>query len=142
MTDRPESESNAPLETGITVTDPRNAPIVYFEGAPNFGVANGVVNVTLALNRHLANPSGITVDATTLDVATSNFRQLSKLLMDVLYHLHGRQPELEASPQKCLEQVQALPNQADSATPSQKQRGRQRQREADLRRAQKEATPK
>lgn len=62
MTDSPKSEADAPKGGGITVTDPRNAPIIYFDGASNFGVANGVVNVTLALNRHMAKPSGIEVD--------------------------------------------------------------------------------
>jgi hypothetical protein len=31
-----------------TVTDTGIAPYIFFEGAPNFGFANGVVNVTLA----------------------------------------------------------------------------------------------
>jgi hypothetical protein len=39
--------------TKITVTDTGLAPYIFFEGAPNFGFANGVVNVTLAAGRHL-----------------------------------------------------------------------------------------
>jgi hypothetical protein len=37
----------------ITVTDTGIAPFVFFEGAPNFGFLNGVVNVTLATTKHL-----------------------------------------------------------------------------------------
>jgi hypothetical protein len=28
-------------------------PYIFFEGAPNFGFANGIVNITLAATRHL-----------------------------------------------------------------------------------------
>jgi hypothetical protein len=37
----------------ITVTDTGIAPFIFFKGAPNFGFANGVVNITLAATRHL-----------------------------------------------------------------------------------------
>jgi hypothetical protein len=37
----------------FTVTDTGMAPYIYFEGAPNFGFTSGVINVTLAANRHL-----------------------------------------------------------------------------------------
>jgi hypothetical protein len=37
----------------LTVTDTGIAPYIYFEGAPNFGFTNGIINVTLAANRHL-----------------------------------------------------------------------------------------
>jgi len=37
----------------LTVTDTGMAPYIYFEGAPNFGFTNGIINVTLAANRHL-----------------------------------------------------------------------------------------
>ena len=47
MTDKPDKpEQITPAK--ITVTDTGIAPYIFFEGAPNFGFANGVVNVTLA----------------------------------------------------------------------------------------------
>src|SRR6266516_1699202 len=46
VTDRPgKPEQTTPAKT---VTDTGIAPYIFFEGAPNFGFANGVVNVTLA----------------------------------------------------------------------------------------------
>jgi hypothetical protein len=42
----------------VTVKDAAHAPVIYFDGAPNFGCNNGVVNVTLAVTRHLANANG------------------------------------------------------------------------------------
>jgi hypothetical protein len=36
-----------------SVTDTGIAPYIFFEGAPNFGFANGIVNITLAATRHL-----------------------------------------------------------------------------------------
>lgn len=48
----------------IAVTDTLHAPVIYFEIAPNFGCNNGIVNVTLAVGRHLANDKGgVDVDA-------------------------------------------------------------------------------
>lgn len=99
---------------------------------------NGRWQAVLADGKHPLDKQAFSViEAGLLSTATANFRQLSKLLMDALYHVLGRQPEPEASPERCREQVEALPNQADSATPSRKQQGRQRQREADRRRARK-----
>lgn len=85
MTDSPKSEADAPEGGGITVTDPRNAPIVFFEGASNFGVANGIVNVTLALNRHLARPTEIAVDA----IAAAHLRCSIPAAMDLIEALKG-----------------------------------------------------
>jgi hypothetical protein len=34
------------------ISGPRR-PLIFFEGAPNFGFNNGTVNVTLAATRHL-----------------------------------------------------------------------------------------
>ena len=39
---------------GIVVTDDRRAPVIYFDGAPNFGANGGIVNITLAMARHLS----------------------------------------------------------------------------------------
>jgi hypothetical protein len=47
----------------ISVNDSRNAPIIYFDGAPNFGNFNGVVNITLAAGRHLLFDGQVTTDA-------------------------------------------------------------------------------
>jgi hypothetical protein len=33
----------------VTVKDALHAPVIYFDGAPNFGCNNGIVNVTLAV---------------------------------------------------------------------------------------------
>lgn len=85
MTDSPEPETDAPKSRGITVTDPRNAPIVYFEGASNYGVANGGVNVTLAFNRHLAKPSEIAVDA----IGAAHLRCSIPAAMDLIEALKG-----------------------------------------------------
>ena len=85
MTDSPKSEADAPKSVGFTVTDPRNAPIVYFEGAPNFGVNNGIVNVTLALNRHLATPSEIQVDV----IAAAHLRCSVTAAVDLIEALKG-----------------------------------------------------
>ena len=47
---------------GIFVKDPASAAIIYFDGAPNFGNSNGIVNITLAATRHLAAGGGIDID--------------------------------------------------------------------------------
>lgn len=39
---------------GIVVTDVPHAPIIYFDGAPNFGNNNGIINITLAVARHMS----------------------------------------------------------------------------------------
>lgn len=52
MADNPDKPDQV-APTKITVTDPGVAPYIFFEGAPNFGFNNGIVNVTLAATRHL-----------------------------------------------------------------------------------------
>jgi hypothetical protein len=42
-----------PATPAFDVKDVGPAPIVYFDGATNFGWNNGIVNVTLAANRYL-----------------------------------------------------------------------------------------
>ena len=54
----------------LTVTDTGMAPYIYFEGAPNFGFTNGIINVTLAANRHLLTDGAPVRDA----VATAHLR--------------------------------------------------------------------
>lgn len=46
----------------IVVTDPGNAPIIFFDGVPNFGTANGIVNITLAANRHMLQGDSVETD--------------------------------------------------------------------------------
>jgi hypothetical protein len=52
MTDKPDKPEQIP-PTKITIIDTGVAPYIFFDGAPNFGFANGIVNVTLATGRHL-----------------------------------------------------------------------------------------
>ena len=54
----------------LTVTDTGMAPYIYFEGAPNFGFTKGVINVTLAANRHLLTDGAPVRDV----VATAHLR--------------------------------------------------------------------
>lgn len=68
---------------------------------------------------------GTTTTVTTveqIEVATGNFRELSRLIMDVLMYLQGQFFDEQASPEQCRELVRALPNQADSQIPSPSQR--------------------
>jgi hypothetical protein len=45
-----------------TVIDTGIAPYVFFEGAPSFGFAEGIVNVTLAAHRHLMKDGAVSSD--------------------------------------------------------------------------------
>jgi hypothetical protein len=61
MADKPEKpKKDAPQ---LTVTDTGDAPFIFFEGAPNFGFANGIVNVTLGAARHLVKNGESVTDA-------------------------------------------------------------------------------
>jgi hypothetical protein len=52
MADKPDkTQQVAPVK--ITVSDAALAPFIFFEGVPNLGFNNGVVNLTLAAGRHL-----------------------------------------------------------------------------------------
>ena len=55
--------ADAPKQKGITITDPNGAPIIFFDGAPNSGCSNGIVNVTLAAARNLAQNNNLVSDA-------------------------------------------------------------------------------
>jgi len=55
------------LPNTLIVKDSVHAPIIYFDGAPNFGNASGIVNVTLAAARHL--PNGDQIDTDVIAVA-------------------------------------------------------------------------
>ncbi|MFN3764509.1 MAG: hypothetical protein ACK4R3_02960 [Aliihoeflea sp.] len=59
-----------------------------------------------------------------IEAATGNFRELSRLIVDVLVHLQGQFRAEHVSPEKCTELVRALPNRADSQLPSPIQRNK------------------
>ena len=59
MVDVPASERPASL----VVKDAHHAPVIYFEGAPNFGHNNNVINITLATSTHLSNGDGVLTEA-------------------------------------------------------------------------------
>jgi len=56
-------ENEPEQQKAVVVIDVPHAPVIYFDGAPNFGNANGVVNVTLAVARHLGTGGEVTTDA-------------------------------------------------------------------------------
>ena len=60
MTDNP--HSRAEKVTAIPISDAPHACFIYFENAPAFGFANGVVNITLSANRTYAGPDGAVVN--------------------------------------------------------------------------------
>jgi hypothetical protein len=61
----------------IAVKDSLSAPIIYFDGSPNFGHLNGIINVTVAAARHLPNgkggPDGIGVDVVAVAFLRATF---------------------------------------------------------------------
>lgn len=57
VTSTPTSPGN-----GIVVKDLPHAPVIYFDGAPNFGANSGIINVTLAMARHLSASDTIASD--------------------------------------------------------------------------------
>jgi hypothetical protein len=46
----------------IPVSDTPHAPFVFYEWAPAFGFANGVVNLTLAANRAMIGKDGVVLN--------------------------------------------------------------------------------
>ena len=46
----------------FAVSDAPHAPFIYFEVAPGFGFANGVVNITLSANRSYVGKDGTVVN--------------------------------------------------------------------------------
>jgi|SRR4051812_29856464 len=63
MVDSSPSESKPGM---VTVKDAvAAAPVIYFDGAPNYGAVNGIINITLAISRYLAQADGtVTQDVT------------------------------------------------------------------------------
>ena len=60
MTDNP--HPRAEKVTAIPISDAPHASFIYFENAPAYGFANGVVNITLSANRTYAGPDGAAVN--------------------------------------------------------------------------------
>jgi hypothetical protein len=54
----PPAKPTVANQNALLVKDLPHAPIVYFEGAPNFGINNGIINVTLAVARNLPDGQG------------------------------------------------------------------------------------
>ena len=48
------SPTTKPASEGIVIKDTYHAPVVYFDGAPNFGNNSGIINIPLVMGRHLA----------------------------------------------------------------------------------------
>ncbi len=59
MSDKPEKTPPAIRGTQISVIGSAQAPILYFDDAPTFGVLNGVVQVTLDAMQLYPDPTGI-----------------------------------------------------------------------------------
>jgi len=60
--------------SGVTVKDTMNAPIIFFDGAPNFGNNDGIVNITLAAARHMSEGVGIASDVVAVAFLRSSVR--------------------------------------------------------------------
>jgi hypothetical protein len=53
------TEAKPPVAGAVTVKDALgSAPIIYFDGAPNYGSNAGVISLTLAMARYLATDDG------------------------------------------------------------------------------------
>jgi hypothetical protein len=48
-----------PAQIVVPVSDTPHAPFIFYEGAPAFGITNGVVNITLSADRTLVGPNGV-----------------------------------------------------------------------------------
>lgn len=59
-TPAPASRSDA--DKPLVVTDAHHAPVIFFDGAPNFGNNNGIVNITLAVAKHTLSAGSIKVE--------------------------------------------------------------------------------
>lgn len=87
MADAPKPKTTKPKSPGVTVTDAHTVPVVYFDGACNFGYMNGVINVTLAMNRHTMISGNAQTDAMAvahLRCSTSAARDLLRALQSAL----------------------------------------------------------
>jgi len=63
MVDKPPFTEAIPSVAGaISALASANAPFIYFDGAPNYAFANGIVSVTLEALRHTPAGDNILVD--------------------------------------------------------------------------------
>src|SRR5215467_10820937 len=60
MADNPEARPEK--VPAVAFSDTPHAPFIFYENAPAFGLANGVVNITLSANRTYAGPDGAVVN--------------------------------------------------------------------------------
>lgn len=56
------SEPTSQQPQGVVVSDSMNAPIIYFDGAPNYGNRNGIIAITIVASRHLSNGNDVKSD--------------------------------------------------------------------------------
>lgn len=78
MTDKPEDHT-PPADRRLTVLDVHHAPVIYFDGAPNWGIGNGIANITLAFARHLSAPNGVQTDVVACAYLRSSIGALLEL---------------------------------------------------------------
>ncbi len=62
MAKKPDKPKATPEPRPLIVKDVYHAPIIYFEGAPNFGNNGGIINVTLAASRHVLEGKNVATD--------------------------------------------------------------------------------
>ena len=67
----------------IVTSDPNGAPIVFFDGADNFGTYGGIVHVTLSALRHLPGEESVDVDGIVVAFLRGNLHA-AKSLRDAL----------------------------------------------------------
>lgn len=82
------------------------------------GQSPNYLRTILVDGKHNDGTAAAVVTAETLDIIRGNFRELSRLVMDGLALAQGSPHRSTPSLEKCREQVLAMPNQADSQTPS------------------------
>lgn len=59
MSRKPPSPEGEQAPEIFEVRDTHMAPVIYFDGAPNFGNNRGIVNITLAVARQTAKGDGV-----------------------------------------------------------------------------------
>ena len=65
----PAQERAKPIAKPLVHHDAPHAPIVYFQGAPNFGHMNGIINITLTAIRSFPAADGKSIDEDVMIVA-------------------------------------------------------------------------
>ena len=62
MTKTPKTPTAESTPQSLTVSDTLHAPVIYFDGAPNFGCNGGIVSIALAVARHLSRDGEVVSD--------------------------------------------------------------------------------